>query len=128
MGKIAGMAPGGPRAYGPYSHYCIANGFVFVSGQGPIDPGTGEPRLGSIEEETRLTLQNIERILAAAGASMADVVRCTVFLKDLNDFAQMNKVYAEFFPESPPTRSTVGTDLLIGIKVEIDAIAVLPEG
>lgn len=128
MGRTAGMAPDGPRAYGPYSHYNIANGFVFVSGQGPIDPDSGEPRLGSIEEETRLTLKNVERILAAAGASMADVVRCTVFLKDLNDFAGMNKVYAEFFPAAPPTRSTVGCDLLVGIKVEIDAIAALPKG
>ncbi len=121
------MADDGPKAYGPYSHYNIANGFVFVSGQGPIDPASGEPRLGSIDEETRQTLENIRTILRAAGCDLSDVVRCTVFLKDLNDFAGMNKVYREFFPAAPPTRSTVGCDLLVGIKVEIDAIAALPE-
>jgi 2-iminobutanoate/2-iminopropanoate deaminase len=128
MGKTAGMAPDGPRAYGPYSHYNIANGFVFVSGCGPIDPGTGEPRLGDVADETRLTMENIGAILRAAGTDFDQVVRCTVFLKDLNDFAAMNAVYGEFFPSNPPTRSTVGCDLLVGIKVEIDCIAVLPDG
>ncbi|MBI2302398.1 MAG: RidA family protein [Armatimonadetes bacterium] len=127
MGKTAGMAPDGPRAYGPYSHYNIANGFVFVSGMGPIDPVSGKPSLGSIADETRLTLQNVGAALRAAGTDYNHVVRCTVFLKDLADFAEMNKVYAEFFPADPPTRSTVGGDLLVGIKVEIDCIAVLPE-
>ncbi|NUP98566.1 MAG: RidA family protein [Armatimonadetes bacterium] len=121
------MAPDGPRAYGPYSHYNIANGFVFVSGMGPIDPASGEPRLGSIEDETRLTLANLERCLKAAGTDLDHVVRCTVFLKNLDDFKAMNAVYGEFFSQQPPTRSTVGCDLLVGISVEIDCIAVLPE-
>ncbi|MCC7495725.1 MAG: RidA family protein [Fimbriimonadaceae bacterium] len=127
MARQAGMAPDGPRAYGPYSHYNIANGFVFISGQGPIDPVSGEPSLGSIEHETRLTLQNLERCLRAAGTDLAHVVRCTVYLKRLEDFPVLNRVYAEFFPQLPPTRSTVGVDLLVGTSVEIDCIAVLPE-
>jgi 2-iminobutanoate/2-iminopropanoate deaminase len=127
MAKIAGMAPDGPRAYGPYSHYNVANGFVFVSGQGPIDPVSGEPKLGAIEDETRLTLENLERCLRAAGSGLEHVVRCTVFLKNLDDFRAMNQVYAEFFPHHPPTRSTVGVDLLVGTSVEIDCIAVLAE-
>lgn len=127
MGKTAGMAPDGPRAYGPYSHYNIAGGLVFISGQGPIDPASGEPALGAIADETRLTLQNLERCLRAAGTDLDHVVRCTVFLKRLEDFAEMNRVYAEFFPHNPPTRSTVGVDLLVGTSVEIDCIAALPE-
>ena len=126
MGKQAGMAPGAPRAMGPYSHYNIANGFVFVSGMGPIEPASGELKLGSIEDETRLTLNNIRAVLQAAGSDLEHVVRCTVFLKDLDDFKAMNAVYAEFFPTAPPTRSTVGADLLVGIKIEIDCIAVVP--
>ena len=127
MSKTAGMAPDGPRAMGPYSHYNVANGFVFVSGCGPLDPVSGQMKLGAIEDETRLTLENIGAILRAAGASFDDVVRCTVFLKDLNDFKAMNAVYGEFFPTNPPTRSTVGADLLAGISIEIDCIAALPE-
>lgn len=127
MNRQTGMAADGPRAYGPYSHYNIAGGFVFISGQGPIDPESGEPQLGKIEDETRRTLQNLEICLKAAGTDLAHVVRCTVFLKRLEDFKAMNEVYAEFFPHNPPTRSTVGVDLLANTSVEIDCIAVLPE-
>ncbi len=127
MGKQAGMAAAAPRAMGPYSHYNIANGFVFVSGMGPIEPATGELKLGSIADETRLTMENLGHILRAAGTDYDQVVRCTVFLKDLGDFQAMNQVYGEFFPANPPTRTTVGADLLVGIKVEIDCIAALPQ-
>lgn len=127
MGKRAGMAPDGPRAGGPYSHYNIAGGMVYVAGQGPIDPASGQPKLGSIEDETRLTMENIERILKAAGTDLDHVVRCNVYLQNLDDFKAMNAVYGEFFPTNPPTRTTVGCNLLIGIKIEIDCIAALPE-
>lgn len=128
MRKQAGLAPDGPRPAGPYSHYNIAGSLVFIAGQGPLDPTTGQVRLGTIADETRLTLENLERCLKAAGSGLEHVVRCTVFLRDLNDFAEMNRVYAEFFPTDPPTRSTVGCNLLLGTSVEIDCIAVRPEG
>lgn len=123
MGKQAGMAAGAPSPAGPYAHYNIAGGMVYVSGQGPIDPQSGQPQLGSIEDETRLTLANLRTILDAAGSGIEHVVRCTVFLANLDDFQGMNSVYREVFGDHPPTRSTVGAKLLTG-KVEIDCIAV----
>lgn len=116
----------GTTPVGPYSPGIVAEGrFLFVSGQGPLTDGRIVP--GTIEEETELTLQNIGRILESAGATPADVVRCGVFLADLDDFARMNTVYERFFPTPRPARTTVGT-ALIGIKVEIDCVALLPAG
>ena len=115
---IAGTTP-----MGPYSPGIIAEGrFLFVSGQGPIVDGkvVGE----TIEEQTELTLRNVGTILERAGASFADVVRCGVFLTDLDEFSRMNAVYESFFPEPRPARTTVGT-ALIDIKVEIDCVALL---
>lgn len=110
---------------GPYSPGIIAQGrFLFVSGQGPIVDG--QVVGATIEEQTRLTLENLGSVLSRAGASFADVVRCGVFLTDLDEFSRMNAVYETFFPEPRPARTTVGSDL-IGIKVEIDCVAVLPE-
>ena len=101
----------------------IAEGrFVYVSGQGPVRDG--EPVMGTIEEQTALVLENLATVLAEAGASLADVVRCGVFLADIDDFAAMNAVYARTFPEPLPARTTVGA-ILPGIKVEIDCVAVL---
>ena len=111
-----------PQPRGPYSPAIISNGFVFVAGQGPINPKTNQLELGAISTETRRTLQNIEAILESAGSSMKDVVRVGVFLSDMKNFVAMNKVYAEFFPKDPPARTTVGADLP-KIKVEIDCIA-----
>jgi len=111
-----------PRPRGPYSPAIVADGFVFVAGQGPVNPQTNELELGDIRSETRRTLQNIQTILKAAGSSLADVVRVGVFLADMDDFAAMNDVYREFFPEAPPARTTVGAQLP-QIKVEIDCIA-----
>lgn len=114
-----------------YSPGIVASGpTVHVSGQGPLRDGRVVP--GTIEEETRLTLENLAAVLAEAGATPADVVRCGVYLADLGDFQAMNVVYAAFFEEAAPgvplpARTTVGTALL-GIKVEIDCVAVLPEG
>ncbi len=117
---VSGTAPGGP-----YSPGIVAEGrFVYVSGQGPsVD---GALQLGSIEDETRLTLDNVGRVLEAAGASFADVVRCGVFLADLDDFGAMNAVYQTYFPEPRPARTTIGAALLNGMKIEIDCVAVLP--
>lgn len=111
-----------PRPRGPYSPAIVAEGFVFVAGQGPVNPKTNELELGDVRLETRRTLENIRIILSAAGSSLRDVVRVGVFLADMSDFAAMNEVYREFFPEAPPARTTVGAQLP-KIKVEIDCIA-----
>lgn len=112
----------GPRPRGPYSQAIVADGFVFVAGQGPVNPSTNELELCDVRSETRRTLQNIRAILEAAGSSLRDVVRVGVFLADMKDFDGMNAVYREFFTEDPPARTTVGAQLL-KIKVEIDCIA-----
>jgi 2-iminobutanoate/2-iminopropanoate deaminase len=112
----------GPQPRGGYSQAIVAGGFVFVAGQAAINPKTNELELGDIRSEVRRTLQNIQGILQAAGSSLRDVVRVGVFLADINDFAAMNEVYREFFPENPPARTTVGAQLP-KIKVEIDCIA-----
>jgi 2-iminobutanoate/2-iminopropanoate deaminase len=112
----------GPRPLGAYSQAIVADGFVFVAGQVPINSVTNEMELGDIRSETRLVLKNVAAILEAAGSSLRDAVRLGVFLADLNDFAAMNEVFREFFPENPPARTTVGC-VLPKIKVEIDCIA-----
>ena len=112
----------GPRPLGVYSQAVVVDGFVFVAGQGSINPVTNEMELGDIRSETRRALRNIAAILEAAGSSLRDAVRMGVFLADLNDFAAMNEVFREFFPEDPPARTTVGC-VLPKIKVEIDCIA-----
>jgi 2-iminobutanoate/2-iminopropanoate deaminase len=111
-----------PLPRGPYSPAIVSGGFVFVAGQAAINPKTNEMELGTIQAETRRTLENIKAILEAAGSSMKDVVRCGVFLSDMKNFAAMNKVYAEYFPKDPPARTTVGVSMP-KIKVEIDCIA-----
>ena len=121
------IAPGAPTPRGPYSHAVRAGDFIFVSGQGPIDPTTNELKLGDVASETRATLENIRAILKAAGAELADVIRCGVFLTDIRDFAAMNKVYSEFFGEIRPARTTVQAVLPAhGSKVEIDCVAYKP--
>jgi 2-iminobutanoate/2-iminopropanoate deaminase len=118
---------GAPRAIGPYSQAIIANGFVFCSGQIALDPATGELIEGDVAAQTERAIQNLQAVLEAAGSSLAHVVKTTVFLQDMADFAAMNAVYAQFFGESPPARSTVGNLALPrGARFEIEAIAVLP--
>jgi 2-iminobutanoate/2-iminopropanoate deaminase len=112
---------GAPPA-GAYSPGLIAGDFVFVSGQGPLDPATGKIVGETIEEQTTRVLENVKAVLDAAGASMSDVVKVAVHLSDLANFQRFNQVYATFFPDPKPTRTTVGSQLP-GILVEIDAIA-----
>jgi 2-iminobutanoate/2-iminopropanoate deaminase len=114
-----------PAPKGPYSPAIRANGFIFVSGQGPIGPKTGEVNRGDIKEQTRLVLENIRALLEAAGSSIEKVVKSNVYLSDIEDFAAMNEVYATFFPSSPPARTTIQAAALpLGIGVEIDVVAV----
>lgn len=115
----------GSTPSGSYSPGIIAKGrFVFVSGQGPLTDGVIVE--GGIEPQTRLTLENVATVLAGAGASMADVVRCGVYLQNADDFDAMDRVYCEYFPAPLPARTTIGAALQ-GILIEIDCIAVLPE-
>ena len=114
-----------PKAIGPYSQAIRANGFVFSSGQIAIDPTTGQVVGGDIAAQTELVLKNISAILWHAATDMDHVVKTTVFLKNMSDFAAMNEVYARFFPKAPPARSTVEVARLPkDVLVEIDVIAV----
>ncbi len=113
-----------PQAVGPYSQGIVMNGFVFTAGQIPLDPSNQQMIQGGIEEQTRRVLMNVKAILEAAGSSLDRVVKTTVFLADMNDFAAMNKVYAEFFGDTPPARSTFAVGALPrGALVEIETIA-----
>ncbi|MBM3747098.1 MAG: RidA family protein [Acidobacteria bacterium] len=119
---------GSPVPRGPYSPAVRAGDFLFVSGQGPIDPVTNEMFTGDIRQQTRLTLGNIQRILEGCGASLADVVKCSVFLQDGGEFAAMNEVYAEFFGADKPARTTVEARFVApGMKIEIDCVAWRPK-
>lgn len=112
-----------PIPIGPFSQALRAGDLIFVSGQGPIDPASGEMVAGGIEAQTERTLLNIAAILEGAGATLDDVVRCTVWLTDLSTFERYNAVYERFFAEPRPARATVGAELLGGIGIEIDAVA-----
>jgi 2-iminobutanoate/2-iminopropanoate deaminase len=115
----------GPKPAGPYSHAVVSGGFVFVSGQGPVDPETGTMP-DAFEDQVRQTLKNLQAILEAAGSSIDEVVKVNAYVTDLTRFAQFNEVYAEFFRHDPPARTTVATSLL-GFLVEIDCIAAVSE-
>lgn len=113
-----------PDAIGPYSQAVIANGFVFTSGQIPIDPATGQFVAGGIAEQTQQVLKNLSAVLEAAGTGMQQVVKTTVYLADMQDFTAMNEVYATFFGAEPPARSTVqAARLPRDARVEIDVVA-----
>lgn len=111
---------------GAYSDAVLIDGFLFVSGQAAVDFKTSKFVLGTIEEETRRTLDNIKVIVEAAGATMDDVVKCTVHLADINEFDRYNEVYSGYFTKIKPARTTVQSVLAEGIKVEIDCIAKVP--
>ena len=117
-----------PAAIGPYSQAIEANGMIFASGQIPIDPATGQFVEGSIQEQTRQALTNARNILQAAGTDMENVIKTTVYLSDINNFAAMNEVYAQFFTEPFPARSAVAVkDLPKGALVEIEVLAIKPD-
>jgi 2-iminobutanoate/2-iminopropanoate deaminase len=113
-----------PKAIGPYSVATKAGGFIFTAGQIGIDPVTADLVAGGIETETRQVLLNLSNVLTAAGSTLQQVVKTTVFLRDMSDFSRMNAVYAEFFPQNPPARSTVQVSALPkGAVVEIEVVA-----
>jgi len=119
-------SPEAPKAIGPYSQAIRAGNLLFLSGQIPLDPATGNLVDGDVTVQTERVLQNISAVLKAAGASFADVVRTTVFLADMNEFAAMNAVYGKYVIDPPPARSTVQVARLPrDVRVEIDVIAVL---
>jgi 2-iminobutanoate/2-iminopropanoate deaminase len=116
-----------PAPKGAYSQAVQAGDFLFVSGQGPIEPASNEFAFGDIRQETKLALENVKRVLEGCGASLSDIVKCSVFLAEASDFAAMNEVYAAFFKGSAPARTTVQATLVEpGMKVEIDCIAYHP--
>ncbi|BDD89360.1 RidA family protein [Desulfofustis limnaeus] len=115
-----------PRAIGPYSQAIKAGSLLFISGQLPIDPESGTLLNGSIEEQTKRIMVNLKSVVEAAGGRLDDLVKTTIFLTDLNSFAQVNQAYATFFSGPPPARSTVQVAALpLGSPVEIEAVAVL---
>ena len=118
-------APNAPKPAGPYSPAIRLNGFVFVSGQIPVDPATGQLVTGAIEEQTARVIENVQAVLAGAALTLNDVVKTTVFLKNMNDFPRMNDTYAKYFGGTPPARSTVEVARLPrDVQVEIEAIAI----
>jgi len=125
MQKIKVIHPDRDSAFdtGAYSDGVLVDGYLFISGQASIDFKTSKFMLGSIEEETHRTLQNIKAILEAAGGKMEQVVKCTVHLKDIGEFDRYNQVYGQYFSGIKPARTTVQSILAEGIKVEIDCIA-----
>lgn len=113
-----------PQAIGPYSQGVKANGFLFLSGQIPLDPASGEVVTGDIAVQTERVLKNLQGVLEAAGSGFSRVVKTTVYLKDLGDFAKMNEVYGKFFPAEPPARATVEVARLPrDVRIEVDLIA-----
>jgi 2-iminobutanoate/2-iminopropanoate deaminase len=119
--------PNTPSPQGPYSEVIRAGDFLFVSGQGPIDPATNQFSFGDIRHETKLVLRNVQKIIEGCGATLADVVKCSVFLSDAEDFSAMNEEYAAFFGSAPPVRTTVQATLVEpGMKIEVDCVAYVP--
>ncbi len=121
-------SPNAPRAIGPYSQAVEARGArtLWLSGQIPLDPATGELVPGDVAAQTARVMENLRAVLAAGGAGFEHVVRCTIYLADLADFAQVNEVYGRWFPKDPPARATVQVAALPrGARVEIDAVAVV---
>lgn len=116
-----------PKAIGPYSQAVIHNGMAYLSGQIPLDPATGQIVAGGIEEQTVRVFENIKAVLAACGTSLENVVKATVFVKDMGEFAKLNEIYGRYFAENPPARSTVeAARLPRDVRVEIEVLAIVP--
>ena len=128
MSKTAIHHPNKSITTGAYSSGVLSNGFLFVSGQGPLDLQTGEVVHGTIEEETLLTLSHVQKIVEAAGGTVEDIVKCTVHLSDINHFERYDAAYGSFFTGIRPARTTVQSVLSEGILIEIDAIAIVRQG
>jgi 2-iminobutanoate/2-iminopropanoate deaminase len=121
-------ALGAPTAVGPYSHAVKSGGLLFLSGQTPLDPNTGKLIEGSVGDQTRQCLDNLQVVAAAAGASLADAVRLGVYVTDMGTFPEVNEAYGSFFGDGPPARTTIGVaSLPLGAQVEIDAVIALPD-
>jgi 2-iminobutanoate/2-iminopropanoate deaminase len=113
-----------PKAIGPYTQAVLANGFAFLSGQIPLDPTTNQLIEGGIESQTERVLENLKAVLEACGSSLAQVVKTTVYVKDMGEFAKMNEIYGRYFPENPPARATVeAARLPRDVRIEIDCVA-----
>lgn len=126
MGKKVIQTDKAPKAIGPYSQAIQGGNFLFLSGQIPLDPKTGELVKGDIRQQTKQVLENIKGVLESQGLGMENVVKVTIFLKDIGNFNQVNEVYATYFPSSPPARSTVEvTKLPRDADIEIEAIALI---
>jgi 2-iminobutanoate/2-iminopropanoate deaminase len=126
MSKEVVQTPNAPSAIGPYSQAIIANGFVYTAGQLGVDPSTGKLVEGDVKAQTRQALENLTAILSAAGTSLGNAVKTTVFLANMDDFAAMNSVYAEYFISNPPARSTIQVAKLpLAGLVEIEVVAML---
>jgi 2-iminobutanoate/2-iminopropanoate deaminase len=127
MAKVAVHHPEQGKSTGNYSEAVVCDGWVFVSGHASLDMNTGEVVSGTIEEETRRTLQHIERVLQAAGCTLDDVVKCSCHLADIRDYDGFDRTYGGFFAGVAPARCTVQSGLWGGLKVEIEAIARMPQ-
>jgi len=125
MNRETITAENAPEPAGPYSHAVVAGGFVYVSGQGPVKPETGEMP-DAFEEQVRQTLSNLKTILEAAGSGLDNVVKVNAYITDLTRFSEFNEVYKEFFQDAPPARTTVATALL-GMLVEVDCVAIVAQ-
>ena len=126
--RHAVTATGAPAAIGPYSHAVRSRGLLFCSGQIPRDPNAGQLVSGGPGQQVRQCLDNLEAVCAAAGASLRDAVRLTVYLTDMAAFAEVNQAYGEYFGEEPPARVAIGVaDLPAGAQVEVDAVVALPD-
>ncbi len=120
--------PNAPKPKGPYSQAVSYNGILYISGQIPIDPKTGEVICGNIEAQARQVLENLKAIAEASGAKMHDVLKVSCYLSDMNDFEGFNKIYAEYFPDEPPARTTLqAAKLPANARLEIDAIIKLTQ-
>jgi 2-iminobutanoate/2-iminopropanoate deaminase len=121
------MAEGAPAAAGPYSHAVKSNGMVFLSGQTPVDPATGQLVEGSIGDQARRCLDNLAVVAAASGATLADAVRIAIYVTDITKFKDVNEAYGTYFESAPPARTTIGVAALpLGAELEMDAVLALP--